>query len=46
LRPDFLFPRETTSDFSGRFFVISVKVWPLALRRPGEVGLNCFMGMA
>src|SRR5579884_3997173 len=50
IRPWLLRPPErmsdTVSDFSGRFFVISSKVYPEAPRRPGDVGLNCLIGTA
>ena len=34
---------DTSSDFSGFFFVISEKSETLMLRRPGEVGLYCLI---
>src|SRR4030042_3449308 len=42
LRPAFLL-RGTVRAFSGLCLVISSKVWPVAPRRPGEVGLYCLM---
>src|SRR3972149_2042448 len=44
LRPDFCLRNETRLR-SGVFFVISSKVKPVMPRRPGEVGLYCFVGM-
>src|SRR3990172_11491193 len=45
LRPAFcLFG--ASSRRSGFFFVISSNVKPVMPRRPGEVGLNCFVGIA
>src|SRR5687768_2574014 len=49
MRPWLLRPacrrRGATSDFSGFERVISSKPWPLAPRRPGDVGLYCLIGM-
>src|SRR3990170_7638152 len=45
LRPDCCL-RGTVSRRSGVFLVISSKVKPVMPRRPGEVGLNCFVGIA
>src|SRR5687768_17284571 len=44
LRPDARF-FVVVSAFSGFDFVISVNMYPLALRRLGDVGLNCRIGM-
>src|SRR4030042_3472148 len=42
LRPA-CFLRGTVKRFSGLLLVISSKVWPVAPRRPGEVGLYCLI---
>ena len=34
-----------SSDFSGFERVISSKLWPVAPRRPGDVGLYCLIAM-